>query len=80
MRVRVRKWGNSLALRIPKRFAEKIALREGTVMDISVFQRAIVAAPVRWTKLTLKRLLTKVSDRNLHAEVEAEPWVGRESW
>jgi len=80
VRIQVQKWGNSLALRIPKPFAEDTAVREGTVVDLSVSEGTIVAAPIRRKKVTLKQLLAKVSDRNLHAEVEAEPWVGRESW
>ena len=36
MRVQVQKWGNSLAVRIPKPFAEDVHVREGTELDLSV--------------------------------------------
>lgn len=36
MRVKVQKWGNSLALRIPKAFAEEAEVSEGGVVDLSV--------------------------------------------
>ena len=80
MRVRVRKWGNSLALRIPKPFAEDIAVREGTTLDLSVSEGRIVATPIRRKKVRLTQLLDKITDRNLHSEVDAGPRVGRESW
>lgn len=80
MRVRVRKWGNSLALRIPKPFAEDTAVREGTTLDVSISEGRIVAIPVRRKKVTLKQLLGRITDRNLHTEVDTGPRVGRESW
>jgi len=39
MRVRIKKWGNSLALRIPKPFAEETAVTEGAVVDLSICSR-----------------------------------------
>jgi antitoxin MazE len=33
MRARIRKWGNSLALRIPKSFAAEASLKEESVVD-----------------------------------------------
>ncbi len=80
MRVRVRKWGNSLALRIPKRFAEETAMREGTLVDLSMSAGTIVAAPVRREKVFLKQLLAGVTKRNLHAAIDIGPRLGRESW
>ncbi|PYO17979.1 MAG: hypothetical protein DMD88_18905 [Candidatus Rokuibacteriota bacterium] len=35
MRVQVQKWGNSLALHIPKPFAEETAMREGSVVNLA---------------------------------------------
>ena len=36
MRVRVQKWGNSLALRIPKSFASETALASGAEVDLTI--------------------------------------------
>ena len=35
MRARVQKWGNSLALRIPKPFAEEVGMAEGGEVRLS---------------------------------------------
>ena len=80
MRMQVQKWGNSLALRIPKPFAEDADVREGAVVNLSVSKGKLVVAPVRRRKTTLKRLLAKVNKHNLHGEVDSGPPVGWESW
>jgi antitoxin MazE len=80
MKVHIQKWGNSLALRIPKPFAEDADVKAGTVVDLSVSEGRLVAAPLRKKKVTLRQLLAKVSRGNLHGEVDSGPAVGRESW
>ena len=80
MRVHVKKWGNSLALRIPKPFAEDAAVKEGSIVDVSVSQGKLVVTPVRKKTTTLQQLLTKVHRSNLHREVDWGPPVGREAW
>ena len=80
MRVQVQKWGNSLALRIPKPFAEEAAVREGTVMDLSLARGKLVAAPIARSTLTLGQLLRKVTKDNLHTEMNSGAALGREAW
>lgn len=80
MRVQLQKWGNSLALRIPKPFADKMAVREGAVLDLSVTRGKLVAAPVAKGQLTLKQLLRKVENSNLHGETDFGRATGREVW
>lgn len=80
MRIQVQKWGNSLAVRIPKPFAKDADVHEGTVVDLSVSEGKLVVAPVQDRKTTLKRLLAKVHKGNLHSEIDSGPALGRESW
>lgn len=80
MKVEVQKWGNSLALRIPKPFAEEVAVREGTVVNLSVSEGTIVVVPLKRRKQNLRQLLEKVRKTNLHAEVDSGKPVGREIW
>ena len=80
MKVEVRKWGNSLALRIPKPFAEEVAVREGTVVNLSVSEGAIVVVPLKRRKQSLRQLLQKVRKTNRHAELDYGKRVGREIW
>ena len=80
MRVRVQRWGNSLALRIPKPFAEDAEVDEGALLDLSVLRGKLVASSVRRKKFTPRQLLSKVSKKNLHGEADFGPPVGREVW
>ena len=80
MQVRVQKWGNSLAVRIPKPLAEDAEVKEGTVLNLAVSEGKVVATPVERKKLSLKQLLAKVTRNNLHAEVDFGRSVGRETW
>ena len=80
MRVQVQKWGNSLALRIPKPFAEDAGVHAGTVVEVSVSAGRLVATPVRPRAIRLADLLRRVTRRNLHGETDTGPAVGREGW
>jgi antitoxin MazE len=80
MQVRVQKWGNSLAVRIPKPLAEDAEVKEGTVLNLAVSEGTVVATPVQKRNWSLKQLLARVSKKNLHAEVDFGPSVGREIW
>jgi antitoxin MazE len=79
MKVRVQKWGNSLALRIPKPFAGDADVREGTELDLVVSEGRLVATPVRRRRASLRQLLSRVTPKNLHGEVDSGPPVGREA-
>jgi len=79
MKTRVQKWGNSLALRIPKSFANEAGLQEETPVELSLADGKLVITPVTEPKPTLKELLAKVTRENLHHEVDTGPAVGNET-
>jgi len=79
MRTKVQKWGNSLAVRIPKPFAESAGLRPATEVEVSLEKGTLRLAAVR-PRWQLRRMISKVTRRNLHTEVDLGPPVGRESW
>ena len=80
MRTRVQKWGNSLALRIPKSFATEVGLQRETSVEVSLADGKLIITPVTKPKLTLKQLLAKVTKENLHNEVDTSPAIGNETW
>ena len=80
MRTKIRKWGNSLGLRIPKSFAEEVSVEDGSTVDISVADGQLVVRAIRPRRFELRDLLAEVSDENLHAEVTTGTPRGRESW
>jgi antitoxin MazE len=81
METAVRKWGNSLALRIPRFIAVAVGLEDGTTADVRVERGAMVARPLSVSKkLSLDQLLRKVTKGNLHGEVSSGVRRGRETW
>ena len=80
MKTRIQKWGNSLALRIPKSFAQEIHLEQGTMVEVSLQEGTLRITPLAPPPITLESLLQQVTPQNLHHEVDTGPAVGVEVW
>jgi antitoxin MazE len=80
MKTRIQKWGNSLALRIPKTFAAETGLREDSPVALSLAQGKLIVQPLSQESPTLEELLQGITDKNLHGEWDTGPAVGREVW
>ena len=80
MRARICKWGNSLALRIPRSFAAEVGLCENLVVDLSISEGKLVVQPNKEEPCSLEDLLRGVTAENLHGEWDTGPAVGREAW
>ncbi|MFH1087342.1 MAG: AbrB/MazE/SpoVT family DNA-binding domain-containing protein [Chloroflexota bacterium] len=64
MKTRVQKRGSSLALRIPKSFADEVGLRKETSVEVSLADGELVITPLAEPKPTLEQLLAKVTRDN----------------
>jgi antitoxin MazE len=80
MKARIQKWGDSVALRIPKPFAEESNLREDSPVDVTVRGGKLVVAAIEESELSLDELVAKITPRNRHAEVKTGKAVGDEVW
>jgi antitoxin MazE len=80
MRTRIQKWGNSLALRIPKSFALETGLDQDAVVDVALVDGKLIVTPLPASPITLEALLAGVTDDNLHAEHDSGSAVGDEVW
>ena len=78
MRTSIFKWGNSLALRLPKPLADLAGLREGIAVEIKVDGRAVVITPAR-PRHKLKKLLAGEAGKRRHDEVDWGPPKGGRS-
>ena len=78
MRTSVQKWGNSLAVRIPKAFAADLGIDQDVPVDLSMEDGALIVRPSQRDRYDLQSLLAQVTDENLHAPVDWGPAVGRE--
>ena len=80
MRARIQRWGNSLALRIPRLFAQEVHVRKGSAVELSLREGKIVMVPLIKTKQSLQKLLSKVTKQNIHHEADFGKTVGQEVW
>ncbi len=79
MQTRVQKWGNSLAVRIPKSFANHSQLSQDSLVEMSVEDGVITFTPIAKPELTLDDLLDQITDDTLHDEVDFGAPVGKEA-
>lgn len=80
MQARIQKWGNSLALRIPKSFATDAGLTADQAVELSVVKGKLVVERVSPQPLALEELLRGITDENLPGEWDTGPAVGKEVW
>jgi antitoxin MazE len=84
MRIEFLKWGNSLALRVPKALAQEIGAVVGKAANMEVRDGKLVveiAKPKRRRRrYNLEQLVAGISPENRHRELEWGPPVGNEVW
>lgn len=80
MKTRVQKWGNSLALRIPKSFAAEAGLHADAAVKLSLVKGKLIVQRIAPQPLTLEQLLSDVTDENLPGEWDTGPAIGKEVW
>jgi antitoxin MazE len=79
MRAKAQKWGNSLAVRIPKNIADQAGVREQDELEVEVVERVIRLRPCA-AEPSLEELLAGITPDNLHGETDFGRPVGREAW
>ena len=79
----LRKWGNSIGLRIPTGLLAELQLSENSAVDLSVEDGRLIVAPRRqkrkW-KYSLEELLEGVTTENIHTETDWGAPSGKEVW
>lgn len=76
---KVRKWGNSLAVRIPREAAARAGLREGDSVAISASSGKVVLARKK-RELRIEDLVGLMTPENQPELVEWGPPLGKEFW
>jgi len=74
----VQRWGNSLAVRIPARLAESLAMREGTQVELERKGAAIIMRPKARPRHRLSQLLRTCTPAKLDGESDFGADVGAE--
>jgi antitoxin MazE len=79
MRAQIQKWGNSLAVRIPKPIADEAKLRAGDPLEIEVAPEGAVQLHRVGKVPTLAALVARITPENRYEEIPTGPAVGKES-
>ena len=84
MIVQFRKWGNSLAVRIPKAVARAVKAKDGKKAEIKIESGTLVLRPLikpaRKQSYTLKKLLAGMTRDNVPQETDWGLSRGNEVW
>jgi antitoxin MazE len=81
MKVAFQKWGNSLALRVPKAMAQEIGASDGKAAEMSVRDGKLVIEVTKPKRRnTLDELVAGITPENRHEEIDWGPPVGNEVW
>lgn len=79
MKSRISKWGNSLAVRIPKAIGSEIEIREGSEVELSIQNGSIIITPVS-SNYHLEDLVQGITAENRHSETDWGAPKGAEVW
>jgi antitoxin MazE len=80
MKTAIQRWGNSLALRIPRTYAAETRISEGTEVELSLKSGTLMVRPVVRKRHSLADLLKRITPANRHESADMGPAVGKESW
>jgi antitoxin MazE len=80
VKVKVQRWGHSLAVRIPKSYAADTRIQQDTEVELSIDNGRLIISPLLPRAITLEELLENVTPENLHREFETGPPVRSEIW
>ena len=76
MKSHVAKWGNSLALRLPKAFVDRLHLKEGGAVDLDIDDGRLLITPAK-PSYDLKELLAEITEENQPESIDVSP-MGQE--
>lgn len=80
MSTTIRKWGNSLGVRISREIAEDVGLSEGKEVTLEKRGGRLTLRPIATPRVSLDALVRKITPRNRHAEAEWGKPRGKEIW
>lgn len=76
--LRIQRWGNSLAVRIPSSIARSAGFKAGQPVEVSVEDSVVTVSAAGQPSLTLEQKLALFDPERHGGEVMTPPRVGRE--
>ena len=78
MQVTMRKWGNSIGVRIPAVILTELNLSAEKKVDVRAEAGRIIIEPIIDSQETLEQLLGQITPDNVHSEIDFGESVGKE--
>ena len=78
MQVTMRKWGNSIGVRIPAGILIELNLSAEKKVDVRAEAGRIIIEPIIDSQETLEQLLGQITPDNVHSEIDFGQPVGKE--
>jgi antitoxin MazE len=78
MQVTMRKWGNSIGVRIPAVILTELNLSAEKKVDVRAEAGRIIIEPIIDSQETLEQLLGQITPNNVHSEIDFGQPVGKE--
>ena len=78
MKAQIVKWGNSLAVRIPKPVVQKARFREGDSLEVEAAAEGVVELRRPVKKPSLAQLVSQITPDNRNSEVSTGAGLGKE--
>ena len=78
MQVTMRKWGNSIGVRIPAVILTELNLSAEKKVDVRAEAGRIIIEPIIDSQETLEQLLGEITPDNVHSEIDFGQPVGKE--
>ncbi len=80
MRLQLTKWGNSLAVRLPKNVLDTVKMREGDILELQVVDDGSLIIKPAAKKYDLADLVAGITAENRHSETDWGNPAGGEEW
>ena len=78
MQVTMRKWGNSIGVRIPAGILTELNLNAEKKVDVRAEAGRIIIEPIIDSQEILEQLLGQITPDNVHSEIDFGQPVGKE--
>ncbi len=80
MMTKIKMWGNSLGVRIPKPIAQELRLQAGIEVRVTAKKNMITVVPTRRSDYSLEELVSLITEKNRHSETFHDNPIGVETW
>ena len=78
MILQVKKWGNSLAVRLPKDISKALSVQNNSFLELELVRNGLLLKPKKSSELD--KLISQINPKNLHTEIKTGKSVGNEIW